>query len=139
MRKVLLIGLALFLVVTLLGVASFRWFYGDFFYLQKVHETAGPADRRRLIKITAKRYHEDKRNTAMSMLLGEALMRVGEAQLAVRVIHRQLVMHPADRGIRRAYADALAAKGERQKADRIFRQLLDAEEIEKAMSLKEPL
>ena len=122
------IGAALLLLglTTLLAVGSFHLYYADFFYLRKVYRSPTQADRARLLRIAERLDYHDQRNTAISMMLGEALMRVGETDLAARIISVQVGLNPGDLGILRAYADALAAQGRAEEADRIFRRILDA-------------
>ncbi len=123
MRKGLAIGLPLLALVTVMSVASFRWYYSDFFYLRQVYRAPQPADTERLLEIVKKRYHEHQSNTAMSMMLGHALMRAGETEAAIRVIHQQMIMNWGDEGILLAYADALSANGDTELAAKYYRAL----------------
>jgi len=125
MRKPVAVIFALFALTTALGVMSFRWYYRDFFYLRTVYRDPQAADRERLLAILKKGYHDRPGNAAMSLMLGEALMRAGETRHAVRVIRRQVKRHPDDPGVLWAYANALAADGRTREADRIFRDLME--------------
>ncbi len=123
MRKGLAVGLPLLALVTVMSVASFRWYYKDFFYLRQVYRDPQPADKERLLEIVKKKYHEHQSNTATSMMLGQALMRVGKTREAVDVIHQQMLMNWGDSGILLAYADALSANGNTELAARYYRAL----------------
>ena len=123
--KRFLIILLLLSVTTALAVGSFRWWHRDFFFVRDVYRSPRPADKERLLAITAKGYHNKQRYTAMSVMLGEALRRVGETQRAVEVLKLQTRFNPGDVGILQAYAEALAANGETDRADHIYSSLLE--------------
>jgi len=117
--------LLLLLFTTAVSVAAFHWHYRDFFYLRRVFRAAGPADRERLLRVFQRRYHDNPGNTALSMMLSEALLRAGDTASAVVVAQRQYRFHPRDTGIRLMLADALAADGQTEKADALLRKLMD--------------
>jgi len=123
-RRSLLIAAVLLLATTWLAIGSFRLYHADFFYLRKVHDSATQKDRPRLLRIARKLDYHDQRNTAVSMMLAEALMRVGEVDLATEIIAEQVNLNPDSLGVRRAYAEALIRQGRVEEADRIFRELL---------------
>lgn len=123
--RIIAVGVVLLVVTTFLSVESFRLYHRDFFYVRQVHGQPGEEDRKRLLKIAGKLDYHDRRHTAMSMMLGEALMNVGEAEKAEEVILAQVRLFPKDPGILRAYADALAVRGKTRKADEVFRRLLE--------------
>jgi len=124
MRRPIAVVTVLFITTTILGFLSFRWYYRDFFYLRRVYRAPQPQDRKHLLAILEKGYHNRPGNVAMSLMLGEALMRVGETRRSVEVIRRQVKRYPDSVGILWAYANALAADGQAEEADRVFRDLM---------------
>ena len=123
-RRTIATAVVLLIVTTFLGVGSFHLYHRDFFYLRSVHTRADISHRPRLLRIAAELDYNDPRHTAVSMMLAEALIRINEAGLAEKIIAAQLQLYPEDAGLLQAHADALAAKGDVEAADRVFRRLL---------------
>jgi Tetratricopeptide repeat len=128
--KNIIIVLALLALTTALVVVTFRWTHQDFFYVQSVFTEPGPDDREPLLAIYKKGYHRDQRHTALSMMLSEALIRIGEPQKAASVVSWQVELNRADIGILKAYADHLTADGRYDEAERILTDLLNRKDAQ---------
>ncbi len=125
-RRSILVAGILLVVTTAVSVGSFRLYYADFFYLRDIYREATEKDRIRLLRIARNLNYHDQRNTSTSMMLSEALTRVGEPEIAGRMMSVQVDLNPDDLGILRAYGETLAALGRTDEADHIFRKLLQA-------------
>jgi predicted Zn-dependent protease len=121
-RTVIAIGLLV--ITTILSVVSFRLVHRDFFYLKDHYLTVTRADRAHVLRIASRVDVQDTRNAAISMMLGEALFKVGEVESGLNVVKAQVELHPDDPGILGAYADMLSRSGRRAEADAEYRALL---------------
>lgn len=118
-------ALGLIVITTALSVLSFRFYHRDFFYLLDRHTRVTSANRAHILRIAERVDVQDTRNASVSMMLGEALVNVGEVDRGITVIETQVRLHPDDTGILEAYADTLARTGRRSQADLQYRSLLD--------------
>jgi predicted Zn-dependent protease len=118
-------ALGLIVITTALSVLSFRAYHRDFFYLLDHHKRVTSVNRAHILRIAERVDVQDTRNAAVSMMLGEALVNVGEVERGITVIETQVRLHPDDMGILEAYADALARTGRRSQADLQYRSLLE--------------
>jgi len=145
MLKNLAILILLLVVTTFAGIFAFQWYHADYFFLRRVYRAPKPDDRERLLVIAAKGYQNEQRYTAMNMMLGEALMRLGRAerddallQRAREILRKQVKLNPQDPGVLQGYAAVLVASGRTKEADEIFRRLLDVLKVRNVRSKEGP-
>ncbi len=131
-------ALGLLIVTTALSLFSFRLYHKDFFYLREHYRRVTTADHAQVLRIADRVDFQDKRNAAVSMMLGEALMNVGEADMALTVVKNQVRLHPDDLGILETYANMLTRAGRRDEADVHYRKLLERLRPSPPVSLRHP-
>lgn len=124
MMRNIVIGIMLLAATTILSVGTFRLHHRDYFYLRAHHLTASEAQRDRIMRIARRVDFKDKRNAAISMMLAEALMNLGETRSALEIVEQQVRLHPEDLGILQSSADMLARAGRQSEADIRYRRLL---------------